>query len=82
MSFYLEPLPSLRANFLETEPESPETRVGVGDTDTVRVVGLHVSHFKHQLTLRDQGELAGNMSDWRDLPSLFHGHFAYFDPKR
>ena len=47
-----------------------------------RVVGLHVSHFKHQLTTGDQRELSRNMSEWRDLPSLFHGHFAYFDPKK
>ena len=47
-----------------------------------RVVGLHVSHFKHQLTIRDQIRLSRNMSEWNDLPSLFHGHFAYFDPKK
>jgi len=47
-----------------------------------RVVGLHVSHFKHQLTTGDQRSLSQNMSQWSDLPSLYHGHFAYFDPKR
>ena len=47
-----------------------------------RVVQLHVSHFKHQLTTGDQVEFSRNMSAWSDLPALYHGHFAYFDPRR
>jgi len=47
-----------------------------------RVVQLHVSHFKHILTTGDQARFASNISSWSDSPTLYHGHFAYFDPKR
>jgi len=44
-----------------------------------RVAGVHVTQFKHQLTLKDQLELGQNMSLWsRESPVLYHGHFAHF----
>jgi len=44
-----------------------------------RVVGVHVTQFKHQLTLQDQLEVGLNMSLWaRESPVLYHGHFAHF----
>ena len=47
-----------------------------------RVVQLHVSHFKHILTTGDQAAFGRNISSWSDSPTLYHGHFAYFDPNR
>lgn len=48
-----------------------------------RVVGVHVTQFKHQLTLPDQRELGWNMTLWsRESPVLYHGHFAHFPTGR
>jgi len=47
-----------------------------------RVVQLHVTQYKHILTLADQIHFAENISSWSTTPSLYHGHFAYFDPKK
>ena len=47
-----------------------------------RVVQLHINHFKHQLTTKDQIEFSRNISSWSDIPTIYHGHFAYFDPHR
>jgi len=47
-----------------------------------RVVMLQIDHYKNQLTLGDQVILSQNMSAWRDIPTLYNGHFAYFDPRR
>lgn len=46
-----------------------------------RVVGLKVVQYKHTLTTADQASLVANMSQ-QQLPALFHGHFAYFNPGR
>ena len=46
------------------------------------MVQLHVSHFKHLLTTGDQRQFARNISSWSDTPTLYHGHFAYFDLAR
>jgi len=47
-----------------------------------RVVQLHVTQYKHMLTTTDQIHFAKNMSGWANKPTFYHGHFAYFDPKK
>jgi len=47
-----------------------------------RVVQLHVTQYKHTLTLADQIHFAENITSWSTIPTLYHGHFAYFDPKK
>ena len=50
--------------------------------NTFRVVQLHVTQYKHMLTLGDQIHFAMNISAWANTPSFYHGHFAYFDPRK
>jgi len=50
--------------------------------NSFRVVQLHVTQFKHLLTVSDQITFAKNMSGWDSTPTVYHGHFAYFDPRR
>ena len=57
-------------------------KILIFDRFSFRVVQLHVSHFKHLLTTGDQREFARNISAWSDYPTLYHGHFAYFDLAR
>jgi len=47
-----------------------------------RVVQLHVTQYKHMLTLADQIHFSRNISGWSNTPTFYHGHFAYFDPKK
>lgn len=51
--------------------------------NSFRVVGVHVTQFKHQLTLQDQLEVGQNMTLWsREMPVLYHGHFAHFNLRK
>lgn len=52
------------------------------DRNRFRVVQVHVTQYKHILTLADQVHLAENISSWSSTPTFYHGHFAYFDPRR
>jgi len=47
-----------------------------------RVVQLHVTQFKHILTVGDQISFSKNISNWSSTPTVYHGHFAYFSPQR
>ncbi|GMR32344.1 hypothetical protein PMAYCL1PPCAC_02539 [Pristionchus mayeri] len=47
------------------------------------VVHLNITKNRYVMSLRDQGDLVRNLTDWRERQPLFiHGHVAFIDFER